>query len=82
MKLIDYLRTSCETVGEEKPASILYYFRDDKKGYETEDFSISDSILCLEGDVSIPLATEGTLTSDCIWQCELNGDKIGLEFYF
>lgn len=82
MKLIEYLRQSCNVFEEETPSSIMYYYNGEKTGIEFEDFEISDTTIKIEDDLIIPLDVEGNFNDDEIFEFNLNGVKIGLELYF
>ena len=82
MKLIQYLREACDTFSENAPSSIMYYFNGEKTGIEFEDFEISDSSIKIEDDLIIPLDIEGKFNDDDVFEFVLDGDKLGLEFWF
>lgn len=82
MTLNDYLLEVCDTFNEDKPSSIMYHFNGEEKGIEIEDFVISDSSLQIEDDLIIPLNTKGSFNKDDIFEIEIKGEKIGIQFWF
>ena len=81
MTLRKYFNECTDTFGNIEPASVMYYFNDDTKGYEVEDFEITDSDLILEGDLVFSLDTEGEIV-DGVLRFENENDTIGIEFWF